>query len=201
MARKIKVGLVGLGSLAQRGILPHTFQEDAREKIEAVAVCDVVPGRAEAAAERWGWREAYTEYEEMLARAEIECVLIATPIPLHFDQAMAALQAGKHVYVQKSMTTTRAEADDVVSLARARGLKLCASPGEMLRAPWPQIREVVKQGLLGRVYWAIAGMQSSGHEYEAFRQEDDVLANVDPTWYYKPGGGPVYDMTEIGRAS
>jgi predicted dehydrogenase len=93
------------------------------------------------------------------------------------------------------MTTTGAEADDVVNLARSKGLKLCASPGEMLRPPWPQIKEAVQQGLLGRVYWALAGMQSGGHENESFRAEDDVLSNVDPTWYYKPGGGPVYDMT------
>ncbi|MGH2371595.1 MAG: Gfo/Idh/MocA family protein, partial [Chloroflexota bacterium] len=121
MGRKIKVGLVGLGSLAQRGILPHTFQDDAREKIEAVAVCDNVPGRAEAVAEKWNWYEAYTDYEAMLTRADIEAVFIATPIPLHYRQAMAALQAGKHVYVQKSMTTTLAEADDVVRAARAKG--------------------------------------------------------------------------------
>lgn len=195
MAHKIRVGLAGLGSVAQRGILPHTFQADAREKIEAVAVCDVVPGRAEAVAEKYGWREAYTDYEQMLARADIECVLIATPIPLHYRQVMAALNAGKHVYVQKTMTTRLDEANDIVATARAKGLKLCASPGEMIRSPWPQIRDVVHQGLLGRVYWALAGMQSSGHEHETFRAEDDVLSNVDPTWYYKPGGGPVYDMT------
>jgi predicted dehydrogenase len=195
MGRKIRVGLAGLGSLAQRGILPHTFQEDAREKIEPVAVCDVVPGRAEAVAEKWNWHEAYTDYDEMLGRADLEAVFIATPIPFHHQQAVAALQAGKHVYVQKSMTTTLAEADEVVELARRRGLKLCASPGEMLRPPWPQIKEVVQEGVLGRVYWALAGMQSGGHEYETFRREDDVLSNVDPTWYYKPGGGPVYDMT------
>ncbi|HVC33474.1 MAG TPA: Gfo/Idh/MocA family oxidoreductase [Chloroflexota bacterium] len=195
MGRKIKVGLAGLGSLAQRGILPHTFQDDAREKIDALAVCDNVPGRAKAIAEKWGWRQAYTDYDEMLAHADIEAVLIATPIPLHYRQVMAALKAGKHVYCQKSLTTTLAEADDVVRTARAKGLKLCASPGEMLRPPWPQIRNVVKEGLLGRVYWAIAGMQGSGHENEAFRKEDDVLSNVDPTWYYQKGGGPVYDMT------
>jgi predicted dehydrogenase len=195
VGRKVKVGLVGLGSLAQRGTLPHTFQDDAREKIEAVAVCDNVPGRAEAVAERWHWHEAYTDYEAMLAQADIEAVLIATPIPLHYRQAMAALEAGKHVYVQKSMTTRLAEADDVVNLARRKSLTLCASPGEMLRPPWPQIKEAVQQGLVGRVYWALAGMQSGGHENEQFRREDDVLSNVDPTWYYKPGGGPVYDMT------
>src|SRR5919198_218832 len=195
MARKIKVGLVGLGSLAQRGILPHTFQDDAREKIEPMAVCDNVPGRAEAVAEKWRWHDAYTDYDEMLGRADIDAVFIATPIPLHHRQAMAALRAGKHVYVQKSMTTTLAEADEVVRTAREKGLKLCASPGEMLRPPWPQIRDVVREGKLGKVYWALAGMQSGGHEHEAFRQDDDVLTHVDPTWYYKPGGGPVYDMT------
>jgi predicted dehydrogenase len=195
LGRKVKVGLVGLGSLAQRGILPHTFQEDARERLEPVAVCDAVPGRAEAVAETWRWHEAYTDYAAMLAHADIEAVLIATPIPLHHRQVMAALRAGKHVYVQKSMTTTLEEADEVVRTAQAGGLKLCASPGEMLRPPWPQIKQVVQEGLLGRVYWALAGMQSGGHEHEAFRREDGVLASVDPTWYYKPGGGPVYDMT------
>jgi predicted dehydrogenase len=195
MSRKVKVGLVGLGSLAQRGILPHTFQDDAREKLEAVAVCDNVPGRAAATAERWNWREAYVDYDEMLARADVEAVLIATPIPLHHRQVIAALRAGKHVYVQKAMTTTLAEADEVVRLAKEKGLKLCASPGEMLRPPWPQVRDVVREGLLGRVYWALAGMQSSGHENEAFRREDNVLSSVDPAWYYKPGGGPIYDMT------
>src|SRR6266508_128923 len=90
MARKVKVGLVGLGSLAQRGILPHTFQDDAREKIEAVAVCDNVPGRAVAVAEKWNWAEAYTDFEAMLAHADLEAVFIATPIPLHYRQAMAA---------------------------------------------------------------------------------------------------------------
>jgi predicted dehydrogenase len=94
------------------------------------------------------------------------------------------------------MTTTFAEADEVVELAKSKGLTLVASPGEMLRPPWPQIKEqVVDAGLIGRVYWAIGGLQFPGHEYEQFRREDDVLANVDPTWYYKKGGGPLYDAT------
>lgn len=195
MSRKVRVGLAGLGSWAQRGILPHTFQDDAREKIEAVAVCDPVPGRAKATAEKWNWREAYADYYDMLAHADVEAVLIGSPIPFHYEQAKAALEAGKHVYVQKSMTTTLAEADDLVRTARSKRLKLCASPGEMIRPPWPQIKKLVQEGVLGKVYWAIAGMQGSGHEYEAFRREDDVLSSVDPTWYYKKGGGPVYDMT------
>ncbi|HEV8634449.1 MAG TPA: Gfo/Idh/MocA family oxidoreductase [Chloroflexota bacterium] len=195
MAEKVRVGLVGLGSVAQRGILPHTFEADARTRLEPVALCDAVPGRAEASAEKWNWHEAYADYEGMLREAEIDAVLIATPIPLHYQQIKAALQAGKHVFTQKTMTTALAEANDVVELARRKGLTLVAAPGEMLRPPWPQIKEVIDQGLIGRVYWALAGMQGAGHEHEEFRRSDDVLSNVDPTWYYKTGGGPVYDMT------
>jgi len=192
---KLKVGLVGLGSLAQRGILPHTFQDDARALIEAVAVCDAVPGRAEAVAEKWVWRDAYTDYDEMVEKADIEAVLIATPIPLHHRQITRALEAGKHVYTQKSMTTRLDEANEIVEMAARKGLTVCASPGEMLRPPYPQMKEAIQKGLIGRPYWSLAGMQGAGHEYESFRTENDVLANVDPTWYYKPGGGPVYDMT------
>jgi predicted dehydrogenase len=194
MARRIKVGLVGLGALAQRGILPHLDQPDARAKIEPVAVCDSVPGRAQASAEKWGWREAYDDYDTLLARADVEAVLIATPIPLHYRQVKAALEAGKHAYVQKTMTTTLSEADDLVATACARGLKIVASPGTILRPPTREIRDLVARGLLGKVYWALTGMQSPGHEHEGIRRDDDVLSNIDPTWYYQPGGGPVYDM-------
>ena len=137
----------------------------------------------------------YKDIRKMLEDKSIDAVSIATTNHTHALFAIWSVQAGKHVYVQKSMTTTLVEADEVVRTARQKGLKLCASPGEMLRPPWPQIKEVVEQGLLGRVYWALTGMQSGGHENEGFRHDDDVLSNVDPTWYYKPGGGPVYDMT------
>jgi predicted dehydrogenase len=196
MAERIKIGVVGLGSLSQRGTLPHTFQPDARQKIVPVAVCDPVPGRADAVAERWLWEQAYTDLDEMLAKAPLDAVVVNSPIPFHYVQIKKALEAGKHVYSQKAMTTTFAEADEVVELAAKKGLTLVASPGEMLRPPWPQIKEqVVEKGLLGRVYWAMGGLQFPGHEYEQFRKDDDVLSNVDPTWYYKQGGGPLYDAT------
>src|SRR6266540_28884 len=118
MADRVKIGVVGLGSLSQRGTLPHTYQSDAREKIVPVAVCDPVPGRADAVAEKWLWEQAYTDYAEMLEKADLDAVVINSPIPFHHAQIKAALEAGKHVYSQKSMTTTFAEADEVVEMAK-----------------------------------------------------------------------------------
>jgi predicted dehydrogenase len=194
MPRPIKAGLIGCGSVSVRGILPHLSMEDARERVVLTAVCDVVEERVKAAADRFNVPEYYTSSAEMIARADVELVLIATPIPFHYADAMRALNAGKHVYVQKTMTTTLAEAREVVETARAKGLTLVASPGQML---WPgnqQARELVRSGAIGKLYWAF-GTTAGSHEYEPLRQGDGALAAIDPTWYYQPGGGPVYDMT------
>ena len=194
MARRVKVGLAGLGSVAQRGILPHLACADTQERVETVACCDVAPGRAGETARKFGWREAYDDYAELLQRADVEAVLLATPIPLHHRQVMAALAAGKHVYVQKTMTTTLAEADDVVAAAGRSGRTLVASPGQMLRPSYQWMRRAVQSGALGRLYWAFSDTAGGGHEHERFRGGDDVLSNVNPAWYYQPGGGPMYDM-------
>jgi predicted dehydrogenase len=130
----------------------------------------------------------------MIAQAEIELVLIATPIPYHYADAMRALQAGKHVYVQKTMTTTLAEAREVCEAARSRSLTLVASPGQMLWPGYQRARALLEEGAIGRVYWAF-GTTAGSHEYEPLRQGEGALAAIDPTWYYQPGGGPVYDMT------
>jgi predicted dehydrogenase len=194
MTRRVRVALSGLGSLSQRGILPHLACADAQERIETVACCDVVPGRADETARKFGWQEAYRDFDELLRHADVEAVLLATPIPVHFPQTMAALAAGKHVYVQKAMTTTLAEADAVVESAGRFRRKLVASPGQMLRPTYQYLRRLLRANAIGKLYWAFSDTSGGGHEHERFRSGDDVLSNVDPTWYYRPGGGPIYDM-------
>jgi predicted dehydrogenase len=195
LASKVRVALAGLGSVSQRGILPHLAEEDAREHVELVACCDVVGERAQETARVFGWKEWYADYDEMLRRADAEAVLIATPIPAHYEQSIKALESGRHVYAQKTMTTTLKEATDVVALAGRKSLKLVASPGQMLNDRNRQMKTLIDDGALGKVYWAFSTNAGGGHENEGFRAGGDVLSNVDPTWYYKKGGGPVYDMT------
>jgi predicted dehydrogenase len=107
---------------------------------------------------------------------------------------MKALQAGKHVYVQKTMTTTLQEANDVVDLAARKGLRLVASPGQMLRPLNQQIKRLLKEGVIGKMYWAFTTNAGGGHEFESLRSGEGVRQAIDPTWYYKRGGGPMYDM-------
>jgi predicted dehydrogenase len=96
------------------------------------------------------------------------------------------------------MATTAAEADHLIALALEHDVRLVASPGEMLFPHNRRIRRLVLEGALGTLAWAITGSTGAGfyHLSEEFRTGEDVLTNVDPTWYFKqPGGGPMYDVT------
>jgi predicted dehydrogenase len=155
---------------------------------------DPVPGRAEATAEKFGAALSFEDYDEMLA-SDIDAVVIASPIGVHYEQAMKAIAAGKHLHLNKTMTTTKSEADEVITAAREAGIVVVASPGNCRTAAWKRARDIIDSGEIGRLYFAETGTAGSGHEFESFRAGDDVLSNVNPAWYYRrPGGGPMYDM-------
>jgi len=197
MVSKVKIGVVGAGSIALRGILPHLAMDDLNDRIVLQAVCDPVPGRAEAAAEKFGVERAFLEFDDLLKFGDVDAVSIASPIGLHYEQGRKALEAGKHIHFNKTMTTTVAEASDLIETAKRRSLRIVASPGEMLRPHNQEIKRLIENGAIGTPVWAICGAAfGQYHEKESIRQGSDVLSNVDPSWYYrKPGGGPLYDMT------
>jgi predicted dehydrogenase len=200
MNDRVRIGVVGCGSISVRGILPHLSQDDIQDRVQLTAVCDPVPGRAQAAAERFGASAAFERYEDLLAAGNVDAVTIASPIGVHYEQGKLAIEHGVHVHFNKTMTTTVAEANDLIELADQRGVKLVASPGEMLRPRHQVIRRMIQGGALGTLTWAVAGAAfGQYHEAESVRHGEDVLSNINPAWYYRrPGGGPLYDMTVYG---
>ena len=197
MPNQIRIGVVGAGSISVRGILPHLSQDDLHDRLVLSAICDPVPGRAAAAAEKFGARHAFTDYDQLLAKGEVDAVTLASPIGIHFEQGLKALRAGKHVHFNKTMTTTVAEATELIDLAASKGLRIVASPGQVLRPHMQQTRQMIEAGVIGTLVWATCGAAfGGGHAGERVRQGDDVLSNINPEWYWrKPGGGPLYDMT------
>ncbi|MCE7989613.1 MAG: gfo/Idh/MocA family oxidoreductase [Caldilinea sp. CFX5] len=198
MSNVLQAGLVGCGSLAQRGPLPHLSLPDAQEKVRLVAVVDTVAERARQSAERFNVPAWFTSIDEMLAKSDLDVVLILTPIPYHYANAMAAIEAGKHVYVQKAMTTTLAEADDLLAARDRKGIKLAAAPGFELFPATAHMRQLVTDGVLGRISVGFTYTWGFGHEFEAIRAGQGELAAIDPTWYYRPGAGPLPDVTVYG---
>jgi predicted dehydrogenase len=193
---KIGLGIVGGGTIALR-VLRHLVQPDVADRVSLEAICDPVADRARAAAEKFGIARSFSDYQELLACDEVEAVTIASPIHFHFEQVRQALLASKHVHCNKTMATTAGEAKELTQLARERNLRLLPSPGEMLRPHNQYIKEVINRGDIGTLCWAVCGAAfGTYHEDERERRGNDVLSNIDPSWYFrKPGGGPLYDMT------
>ncbi|HET6304001.1 MAG TPA: Gfo/Idh/MocA family oxidoreductase, partial [Myxococcota bacterium] len=114
---RLRVALVGCGRIAdlQRlGYLDHPHAELA-------AVCDRDEARARRRAAEWGVPKVYTDLDRLLADPELDAVEILTPHHLHAEHAVADLEAGKHVSLQKPPTRTLEELDRVAAAARRSG--------------------------------------------------------------------------------
>lgn len=191
----LRLGIVGIGTLTLRAVLPHLTQADIADRVQVTGLCDPVIARAEAAASTFDVDHAYPTLEAMLASDTVDAVTIVSPIGLHFEHCRKALEAGKHVHVNKTMTTTVAEADALIALAAKNKLRIVASPGEILRPQITAARRLIREGAIGHLSWVTCGASFGNyHENEAERLSGTTA--IDPTWYFRwPGGGPMYDMT------
>jgi predicted dehydrogenase len=194
------MGVVGAGSIGIRGALEHLTLPDVQDRVYVSAVCDPVAGRAVAAGEKYNVPGTYETLEELLNDDSVDAVTLCSPIGLHYEQALLAIEAGKHIHFNKTMTVTSEEALHLIDLAEKKGVRLVASPGQMIRPVNRRIREMIHGGELGTFAWAVTGASFGDyHENESVRSGSDVLTNINPAWYWKkPGGGPLYDMTVYG---
>ena len=198
MTDPLRIGVVGVGAISLRGILPHLTQQDVLDRVSVQALCDPVQERVQATAAEFGVPATYASIEELLADDHVDAVTLASPIGLHFEHCRLALEAGKHVHVNKTLCTTVAEADTLIDLANEKGLALVPSPGEVLRPQLQRARQLIEDGTIGHLSWAICG--GSFGRYHEDDEPERVAApggiTIDPSWYFrKPGGGPMYDIT------
>ncbi|MGI9149277.1 MAG: Gfo/Idh/MocA family protein, partial [Chloroflexota bacterium] len=171
---------------------PNLVMPEVADRLRLAAVCGVVEERARATAERFGASHVYTSQAELAEDPDVDIVAVGTPNPHHLAAGMVAIQAGKHIYMQKTMTLTVAEADELIEAASRSNIKIAAAPGNHLRSrPLAEIRELIRSGKIGKVCWGSAA-KGTRHEDDA-RRNDDPGANVDPSWYYRPSGGPLRD--------
>ena len=87
MAEPLRLGVVGIGAISLRGILPHLTQEDVREALTVTALCDPVEARVRATAEQYRVPRSYLDIRDLLANDGIDAVTIASPIGLHYEHA------------------------------------------------------------------------------------------------------------------
>ena len=111
---------------------------------------------AERFAAEFGIAKAYGSYEELLADPGVDVVYVATPHPFHAENALGALQAGKHVLLEKPFTLNASEAQQVVDLAKVKGLVVLEAMWTRFLPHMKRVREIVASGILGEVRMIVA---------------------------------------------
>ncbi|MEJ5946657.1 Gfo/Idh/MocA family oxidoreductase [Pseudokineococcus basanitobsidens] len=175
----LRVGVVGAGFISAQ------YSQTLRRlpQLRVAAVADAVPGRAEAlAAEHAGARAL--GLEALLADDEVDVVLNLTLPAGHADVARQALAAGRHVYGEKPLATSREDGRSVLRAAEKAGLRVGCAPDTVLGTGVQTARALVDDGAIGVPHAATAFMTTPGHE----------RWHPQPDFYYAPGGGPLQDM-------
>ena len=122
-----------------------------RDKFVIVAACDVLPERGTMMRDRYGCR-AYTDFDALLNDPDVEPVSIATPTLLHVPQAAQALQVGKHVFLEKPIALTMADAETLREAATRSAGRLFFRHNRRFEPAFTHIREIMASGVLGWVY-------------------------------------------------
>jgi predicted dehydrogenase len=151
-----KIGLVGLGYWGPN--LARNFGELA----ELRWLCDLDPELQEGFAARYPNARVTGDFDEVLNDPVLEAVVIATPAPTHYELAKRALEAGKHVLVEKPPALNAADAEDLVATAEATGLVLM--PGHLLlyHPAVRTLKKLIDAGELGEVFCVYSNRQNLG---------------------------------------
>ena len=175
----VKVGIIGCGNIS--GIYLKSGQTFRILDIAACADLDVE--RARAKAEEYGVPKA-CGVDDLLADPEIQIVINLTTPHAHYPVCLAALEAGKHVHTEKPLSVTREQGRHLLEVAEARNLRIGAAPDTFLGGGLQTCVKLIDDGWIGEPVGATAFMLGHGHE----------SWHPDPEFYYKEGGGPMFDM-------
>jgi predicted dehydrogenase len=152
---RIRVGMIGVGIMGTGHLRAFVRQQEQDKDIEVAAVCDVYQRHRERAKaiSRLEDKDIYVDYRELLARPDIDCVLIATPDHWHAQMAIDAFAAGKDVYLQKPSTLTVDESEQVMQAAARYNRVLQVGSQFLSDARWHKVKELIAEGAIGEVLW------------------------------------------------
>jgi predicted dehydrogenase len=194
---KVHVALIGCGQIAALhapGYIEHP-------RAELTAICDRNSELLERRQQEWTPRKVYRDYEQLLADADIDAVDIILPHHLHREVTLAALQAGKHVSLQKPPTFTLGELDELFDAARNAKRRLRVFENFMYYPPHLKARELIEEGAIGEPL-SVRIKTAAGRPEDGWHVPRETQAwRMDPATC---GGGPTcfdhgYHCYNMGR--
>jgi predicted dehydrogenase len=145
----VRIGVIGYGYWG-----PNIVRNlSALDGCELVAICDRNPAALGRAKRACPGAKLTTELNEILSATDVDAVAVITPVWTHFELAKAALQNGKHVFVEKPFTSTSAQAEELIELASRNRLKIMVDHTFLFSGAVRKIKEVINAGVLGPLYY------------------------------------------------
>ncbi|KYH01007.1 Gfo/Idh/MocA family oxidoreductase [Bradyrhizobium sp. DOA1] len=155
---QLGIGVVGYGYWGPNLVRNFSVNPSAR----VVSVSDLEPGRLGAIGQLYPAVETTTRYDDLLKDSSIDAIAIATPVRTHYELALAALRAGKHVLVEKPLASSAVQAMHLIEEADRRGLTLMVDHTFLYTPAVQKIRELLLKRELGDIYYYDSTRSSLG---------------------------------------
>ena len=145
----VRVGVIGYGYWG-----PNIVRNlSGLENCELTAVCDKSPVALKRVTRAYPGVHATTDFTEVLRSPDIDAVAVVTPVWTHFELAKAALNHGKHVFVEKPFTSNSEQAEELIELAERKNLKIMVDHTFLFSGSVRKVKELVDKGTLGPLYY------------------------------------------------
>ncbi|HRK35300.1 MAG TPA: Gfo/Idh/MocA family oxidoreductase [Candidatus Hydrogenedentes bacterium] len=153
---KLRVGVIGVGAIADEMHLPNWQELEAEGRVELMAVCDIRPDRAAEMGAKYGARVVHTDYKKMLRDGSYDIIDVCTQNRFHAPIAIDALKSGANVLVEKPMAMNSMECRSMIQAATDAKKKLMVAQHMRFEAGAEKLKEIIEEGRLGTVYAANA---------------------------------------------
>lgn len=160
--KQINVGIIGVGDVTINRHIPSVKSLNDPNGV-ILALADILPGRAKSIAEKNGIPIAVEDYRTLLEMDEINAISINTPVYNHKQLAIEALEAGKHVYLEKPVTMNEQEMKNILEVARKSGKILLAGSNGLLQRQMLIFKSMIDKKELGEVYLISVERASDRH--------------------------------------
>lgn len=177
-AAQLGVGLLGYGAIGAE----HAAAITATPGMQLVGVADTSPDRLQAATAAWPGIRAFASAEELLGDDDVDVVVVSTPPSTHSRWAAAALEAGKHVVVEKPMALTAHECDDLLRAGAEAGLTVSVYQNRRFDPDFRLIQSTVDSGRIGEVFHLEAFVGGYGHPCNYWHSEATISGGALFDW-------------------
>lgn len=152
MSGKVKIGIIGTGGISHA----HMVGYNALDNVEFCAACDLNEERVRAFAQKYGFKHAFTDFNEMLKLEELDAVSVCTWNNAHAAAAIAALKAGKHVLCEKPMAMNADQAEEMLRVSKETGKLLMVGFVRRFGSDTRVFKDFIDNGYMGDIYYAKA---------------------------------------------